>query len=219
MYIVHSTYCWSCFSFMDRNDSRFFLQVKSLSQQLSEAHKEVAVLSHSLADRSAELQIETNKVRCLELELEEGNITMEKQAAQLTRQESAIQSVRQVLGTTESWMKTFGAAMEEALAKLASCSQRVNFASGRVRFLQGQQKFSPSKNVPRYDHVADHTFPAPHRLLYRPLYQPRCRPHTDCFTDHIPTALLTTLPTTYRLLYRPHSDLVADHKTTALPTT
>lgn len=113
-------------------------KVKGLTQQLSGTRKELAVLSHTLADRNAELQIEANKVRSLQEELGECKANAQRQQSHLSKYELVVENLHQISETTESWMKNFGAIMEEAFTKLAIFSQRINFASGRVRFLQGE---------------------------------------------------------------------------------
>lgn len=107
--------------------------------ELEESQKEVAMLTHVLADKKAEQQIEVNRNLALERQLEKCQQNENRLNSFVARFQMCACSLQEVAQKTESFMEHVGAEMEEAFRKLAVFSQRVSFASGRVKFLQGKK--------------------------------------------------------------------------------
>ncbi|XP_068747912.1 coiled-coil alpha-helical rod protein 1-like [Montipora capricornis] len=112
-------------------------QVKHLMMELEESQKDVSMLTHALADKKAEHQIEVNQNLALERQLENSlknemrlkNVVADFQTSTCKLQEAA--------EGTEHFMQHAVSQMDEAFRKLAVFTQRISFASGRIKFLEG----------------------------------------------------------------------------------
>ena len=106
--------------------------------ELEESQKDVSMLTHALADKKAEHQIEVNQNLALERQLENSlknemrlkNVVADFQTSTCKLQEAA--------EGTEHFMQHAVSQMDEAFRKLAVFTQRISFASGRIKFLEGQ---------------------------------------------------------------------------------
>ncbi|XP_022793035.1 coiled-coil alpha-helical rod protein 1-like [Stylophora pistillata] len=112
-------------------------QLKHLMTELEESQKEVAKLTHILADKKAEQQIEVNRNLALERQLEKCQKNEKTLSSFISQFQMCSCSLQEVAQKTESFIEHVGMQMEEAFKKLATFSQRISFASGRVQFLQG----------------------------------------------------------------------------------
>lgn len=110
-------------------------------KELEESQKEAAMLTHLLADKKAEQQIEVNRNLALERKLEKRQQNEKRLKSFVADFQMSACSLQEVAQTTESFMEHVSSQMDEAFRKLAIFSQRVSFASGRVKFLQGQYSF------------------------------------------------------------------------------
>jgi hypothetical protein len=102
------------------------------------------ILSHTLADRNAELQIELNTTKSLRQELAEKEATEESLLSSLKNHKDAMLTLYEYSFSMAPYLEDLCSNMNEAFVKLGSLSQRVSFAGGRVQFLQGavkQQEF------------------------------------------------------------------------------
>ncbi len=107
-------------------------------KELEESQKEAAMLKHVLADKKAEQQIEVNRNLALERKLEKSQQNEKRLKSFVADFQMSACSLQEVAQTTESFVEQVSLQMDEAFRKLAIFSQRVSFASGRVKFLQGQ---------------------------------------------------------------------------------
>ena len=107
-------------------------------KELEQLKREAAMLTHSLADKKAEQQIEVNRSLALERHLEKCQQNEKRLKSLVAKYQMSVCNLQEVAQTTESFMENTSSQMDEALRKLAVFSQRVSFASGRVKFLQGQ---------------------------------------------------------------------------------
>lgn len=112
-------------------------QLKHLMTELEESQKEVAKLTHILADKKAEQQIEVNRNLALERQLVKCQKNEKTLSSFISQFQMCSCSLQEVAQKTESFIEHVGMQMEEAFKKLATFSQRISFASGRVQFLQG----------------------------------------------------------------------------------
>lgn len=107
-------------------------------KELEESKREAAMLTHILADKKAEQQIEVNRSLALERHLEKCQQNEKRLKSLVANYQMSVCNLQEVAQTTESFMEHISSQMEEAFRKLAVFSQRVSFASGRVKFRQGQ---------------------------------------------------------------------------------
>ena len=107
-------------------------------EELEESNREAAMLTHVLADKKAEQQIEVNSRLALERHLEKCQQNEKRLNSLVANYQMSVCNIQEVAQTTESFMEHISSQMDEAFRKLAVFSQRVSFASGRVKFLQGQ---------------------------------------------------------------------------------
>ncbi|XP_078687254.1 coiled-coil alpha-helical rod protein 1-like [Branchiostoma floridae x Branchiostoma belcheri] len=112
-------------------------KVADLEDQLNSSTSHSKVLSHMLADRTAELQMERSRVQTLQAEVTSTQDTAVSLQAKLDAQVAAN---GQLADLTKRTFEAF-AALEEKLqaggSRLTSFSQRLNFAVGRLDMLQG----------------------------------------------------------------------------------
>lgn len=107
-------------------------------KELEESQQEVAMLTHTLVDKKAEQQIEVNRSHALQRQLEMSQQDEKRLKSFVADFQMSACSLQDIARTTESFVEHVSLQMEEAFKKLAIFSQRVSFASGRVKFLQGQ---------------------------------------------------------------------------------
>ena len=110
--------------------------------ELEESQKEVAKLTHILADKKAEQQIEVNRNLVLERQLEKCQQNEKRLNSFISQFQMCSSSLQEVAQKTESFIEHVGTQMEEVFKKLATFSQRISFATGRVQFLQGDMHIS-----------------------------------------------------------------------------
>ena len=107
-------------------------------KELEESKRETTMLTHNLADKKAEQQIEVNRSLALERHLEKCQENEKRLESLVANYQMSVCNLQEVAQTTESFMEHISSQMDEAFRKLAVFSQRISFASGRVKFLQGQ---------------------------------------------------------------------------------
>lgn len=95
------------------------------------------MLTHTLTDKKAEHQIEVNRNLALEGQLEKSQQNEKKLESLVADFQSSLVGLYEVAQRMESFVGHVGMQMENSFRKLAVLSQRINFASGRVQFLQG----------------------------------------------------------------------------------
>ena len=113
--------------------------MRHLLATLNDCQTERDVLSHALADKKAELQIEINKGLGFQQELEKSQANEKKLASFVSQFQSSAHNLQEISGKTESFIGCISSKMDEAFRKLAVFSQRISFASGRIQFFQGQR--------------------------------------------------------------------------------
>ena len=116
--------------------------MKHLMRELEESQKEAAMLTHALADKKAEHQIEVNRNLALERQLDKSKQNEQRLESLATDFQSSVVGLHEIAQATEYFVEHVTSQMDEAFRKLAMFSQRVSFASGRVKFLQGLCKNS-----------------------------------------------------------------------------
>lgn len=113
-------------------------QMKHLMRELEESQKDVAMLTHALADKKAEHQLEVNRNIALERQLEKSQQNEIRLKSLVAEFQTSVQGLQEVAQTAEYFVEHISSQMDEAFRKLAVFSQRISFASGRVKFLEGQ---------------------------------------------------------------------------------
>ncbi|XP_019618967.1 PREDICTED: coiled-coil alpha-helical rod protein 1-like [Branchiostoma belcheri] len=112
-------------------------KVADLEDQLNSSTSHSEVLSHMLADRTAELQMERSRVQTLQAEV---TSTQDTAVSLQDKLDAQVAANGQLADLTKRTFEAF-AALEEKLqaggSRLTSFSQRLNFAVGRLDMLQG----------------------------------------------------------------------------------
>lgn len=106
--------------------------------ELEESEKNASMLTLALADKKAQHQIEVNKNMALERQLENGQQNETRLENTVADFQKSLSKLREVAEGTECFMQNVASQMDDALRKLPMFSQRINFASGRINFLEGQ---------------------------------------------------------------------------------
>ncbi|XP_062510701.1 coiled-coil alpha-helical rod protein 1-like isoform X2 [Corticium candelabrum] len=113
---------------------------KELSEMLKEVRElqtECEVQKHSLADRTAQLELQRHQTQ----KLEDSSKTLQEENASLTCQrDTAIRSLNDIKQQCQSlfeWLTDRQSAIQCASVKLQSIEQRVVFATGRISLLRG----------------------------------------------------------------------------------
>ena len=107
-------------------------------RELDESQKDVAMLTHALADKKAENQLEVNRNIALERQLEKSQQNETSLKSLVAEFQTSAHGLQEVAQTAEYFIDNVSSQMDEAFRQLAVFSQRVSFASGRVKFLEGQ---------------------------------------------------------------------------------
>lgn len=115
--------------------------MKHLMRELEESQQEAAMLTHALADKKAEHQIEVNRNLALERDLEKSQQNEERLKSVVADFQTSACGLQEVAQRVQCFVENVSLQMDEAFRKLAVFSQRITFASGRVKFLQGQYLF------------------------------------------------------------------------------
>lgn len=121
----------------EKEDRTGRAQVQHLMKELEESQKEAALLTHTLVDKKAEHQIEINRNVALERQLEKSQQSEMRLKSLLAEFQISLCSLQEVAQATEIFAEQITSKMDEAFKKLAVFSQRISFASGRVKFLEG----------------------------------------------------------------------------------
>ncbi|XP_056397247.1 coiled-coil alpha-helical rod protein 1-like isoform X2 [Hyla sarda] len=120
------------------NDNRKIQEkIYSLENSVRESNQQLALYSHAMQDRTAELEMERVRNKCLEDKL---TATQTSAASLSSRAEKAEQTVLQLKQMIDSFVQAFYTqenSFRGTLQRLVTLGQRVTFATKRVDTIQG----------------------------------------------------------------------------------
>ncbi|KAM4696208.1 coiled-coil alpha-helical rod protein 1 [Rhinophrynus dorsalis] len=120
------------------NDSRKISQkVLSLENSLQESGHQQILLTHTLQDRTAELEMERVRIQSLQDELSASQATSTQQLRRAEKAEQAVLHLKQMVDNFVQTMSAQEASLRGALLRLVTLGQRVSFATKRVDTTQG----------------------------------------------------------------------------------
>ncbi|XP_067032627.1 coiled-coil alpha-helical rod protein 1-like [Acropora muricata] len=120
-------------------------QVKHLMLELEESEKNASMLALALADKKAQHQIEVNKNMALQRQLKNSQQNETRLKNTVTDFQNSLSKLQEVAEGTDYFMRNVASQMDDALRKLPIFSQRINFACGRIKFLEGLIKHREEK--------------------------------------------------------------------------
>ncbi|XP_067661813.1 coiled-coil alpha-helical rod protein 1-like [Haliotis asinina] len=121
-----------------KNEQNWREKVKDLEEELSSCGSRIQVLSHSLLEKNAQLQIEQNNCQRYQEE-----ITQAQQVAlclddHLSQNRTSAESLQQLAQSVSDQFEEKLKVLQDMLGTLQTHGQRISFAGHRVQMLQGQ---------------------------------------------------------------------------------
>ncbi|XP_033075475.1 coiled-coil alpha-helical rod protein 1 isoform X3 [Trachypithecus francoisi] len=112
-------------------------QVTSLQEQVTAQSQEQAILQRSLQDKAAEVEVERMGSRGLQLELSRAQEARRRWQQQTTSAEEQLRLVVSAVSSSQIWLESTMAKVEEAAARLPSLNNRLSYAVRKVHTIQG----------------------------------------------------------------------------------
>ncbi|XP_022291591.2 coiled-coil alpha-helical rod protein 1-like isoform X1 [Crassostrea virginica] len=125
-------------SIVQRKDEQNWLEkVNDLKNELSSCGNQVTVLTHSLSDRQAQLDMEVNNSRKLQQELVQAQQMALNLDDKLQENTDFVELLYQFSQSISSKFEGNLGVMQSILGSLKAYGQRISFASSRIEVLQG----------------------------------------------------------------------------------
>ncbi|XP_041428840.1 coiled-coil alpha-helical rod protein 1 isoform X2 [Xenopus laevis] len=112
-------------------------KISSLEKALQEKDQQQILLSHTLQDRTAELEMERVHSKCLQNELSTAKAKSDHLASKVEMTDKAVLNLNQLVDNFAQALSTQEISLKGALSRLVTLGQRVSFASKRVDTTQG----------------------------------------------------------------------------------
>ncbi|XP_017718395.1 PREDICTED: coiled-coil alpha-helical rod protein 1 isoform X13 [Rhinopithecus bieti] len=112
-------------------------QVTSLQEQVTAQSQEQAILQRSLQDKAAEVEVERMGSRGLQLELSRAQEARRQWQQQTTSAEEQLRLVVNAISSSQIWLESTMAKVEEAAARLPSLNNRLSYAVRKVHTIRG----------------------------------------------------------------------------------
>uniref|UniRef100_A0A2K6QQ78 Coiled-coil alpha-helical rod protein 1 n=1 Tax=Rhinopithecus roxellana TaxID=61622 RepID=A0A2K6QQ78_RHIRO len=112
-------------------------QVTSLQEQVTAQSQEQAILQRSLQDKAAEVEVERMGSRGLQLELSRAQEARRRWQQQTTSAEEQLRLVVNAISSSQIWLESTMAKVEEAAARLPSLNNRLSYAVRKVHTIRG----------------------------------------------------------------------------------
>ncbi|EHH52901.1 Alpha-helical coiled-coil rod protein [Macaca fascicularis] len=112
-------------------------QVTSLQEQVTAQSQEQAILQRSLQDKAAEVEVERMGSRGLQLELSRAQEARRRWQQQTTSAEEQLRLVVNAVSSSQIWLESTMAKVEEAAARLPSLNNRLSYAVRKVHTIRG----------------------------------------------------------------------------------
>uniref|UniRef100_A0A2K6B6S8 Coiled-coil alpha-helical rod protein 1 n=1 Tax=Macaca nemestrina TaxID=9545 RepID=A0A2K6B6S8_MACNE len=118
-------------------------QVTSLQEQVTAQSQEQAILQRSLQDKAAEVEVERMGSRGLQLELSRAQEARRRWQQQTTSAEEQLRLVVNAVSSSQIWLESTMAKVEEAAARLPSLNNRLSYAVRKVHTIRGACPLPP----------------------------------------------------------------------------
>ncbi|XP_007949651.1 coiled-coil alpha-helical rod protein 1 [Orycteropus afer afer] len=112
-------------------------QVAELKCKVAEQSQEQAILQRSLQDKAAEVEVERVGAKALQGELSRAVEARRRQQQQMAVAEEQIKLVINIVCSSQIWFQNTMAGVEQAVARLPSLNNRLNYAARKVHTIQG----------------------------------------------------------------------------------
>uniref|UniRef100_A0A2I3GXS8 Coiled-coil alpha-helical rod protein 1 n=1 Tax=Nomascus leucogenys TaxID=61853 RepID=A0A2I3GXS8_NOMLE len=118
-------------------------QVASLQEQVTSQSQEQAILQQSLQDKAAEVEVERMGAKGLQLELSRAQEARHRWQQQTASAEEQLRLVVNAVSSSQIWLESTMAKVEEAAARLPSLNNRLSYAVRKVHTIRGSWVISP----------------------------------------------------------------------------
>uniref|UniRef100_G1R1D6 Coiled-coil alpha-helical rod protein 1 n=1 Tax=Nomascus leucogenys TaxID=61853 RepID=G1R1D6_NOMLE len=112
-------------------------QVASLQEQVTSQSQEQAILQQSLQDKAAEVEVERMGAKGLQLELSRAQEARHRWQQQTASAEEQLRLVVNAVSSSQIWLESTMAKVEEAAARLPSLNNRLSYAVRKVHTIRG----------------------------------------------------------------------------------
>nr|XP_054346299.1 coiled-coil alpha-helical rod protein 1 isoform X13 [Pongo pygmaeus] len=112
-------------------------QVASLQEQVTSQSQEQAILQRSLQDKAAEVEVERIGAKGLQLELSRAQEARHRWQQQTASAEEQLRLVVNAVSSSQIWLESTMAKVEEAAARLPSLNNRLSYAVRKVHTIRG----------------------------------------------------------------------------------
>ncbi|XP_054541401.1 coiled-coil alpha-helical rod protein 1 isoform X19 [Pan troglodytes] len=112
-------------------------KVASLQEKVTSQSQEQAILQRSLQDKAAEVEVERMGAKGLQLELSRAQEARRRWQQQTASAEEQLRLVVNAVSSSQIWLETTMAKVEEAAAQLPSLNNRLSYAVRKVHTIRG----------------------------------------------------------------------------------
>ncbi|XP_066437695.1 coiled-coil alpha-helical rod protein 1 [Eleutherodactylus coqui] len=112
-------------------------KICSLENSLQQNDQQLALYSHAMQDRTAELEMERVQNKCLQDKLTAAGATAASLSSRTQKAEETVQQLKRMIDSFAQAFHTQEHSFREALQRLVNLGQRVTFATKRVDTIQG----------------------------------------------------------------------------------
>ncbi|XP_063794104.1 coiled-coil alpha-helical rod protein 1 isoform X2 [Pseudophryne corroboree] len=121
----------------ESDDRKIREQICSLENALQESNQQLALYSHTMQDRTAELEIERVQNKCLQDKLGSAVATSSRLSSRIEKAEQTALQLKQMIDRFVQALPTQETSLRGALQRMVTLGQRVSFAAKRVDTIQG----------------------------------------------------------------------------------
>nr|XP_012596599.1 coiled-coil alpha-helical rod protein 1 isoform X2 [Microcebus murinus] len=112
-------------------------QMAELQEQMTTHSQEQAILQRSLQDKATEVEVERMGAKALQMELSRAQEARCRWQQQTAVAEEQLRLLANVVSSSQIWVQSTVAKMEQAAARLPSLSNRLSYAIRKVHTIQG----------------------------------------------------------------------------------
>ncbi|XP_075042747.1 coiled-coil alpha-helical rod protein 1 isoform X2 [Mixophyes fleayi] len=121
----------------ESDDRKMREKICSLDNALQESNQQLALYSHTMQDRTAELEMERVQNKCLQDKLAAAHATSSQLSSMTETAEQTVLLLKQMIDSFVQVMSAQEHSFRGALQRLVTLGQRVSFAAKRVDTIQG----------------------------------------------------------------------------------
>ncbi|XP_023368711.1 coiled-coil alpha-helical rod protein 1 isoform X2 [Otolemur garnettii] len=112
-------------------------QLAELQEQVTAQSQEQAILQRSLQDRATEVEVERMGAKALQMDLSRAQEARRRCQQQTAVAEEQLKLVANAVSSSQIWVQSTVAKMEQAAAQLPSLNNRLSYAVRKVHTIQG----------------------------------------------------------------------------------